>query len=63
VPPEPAPARPAGLTRRRLLASAAALAAAPLPTPAAPPAPLSFHLVDGWILTSRDLEVLGIDAL
>lgn len=61
MPPEP---RPAALTRRRLLASAAALAATPLPAlAAAPPAPLTLHLVDGWILTSRDLELLGIDAL
>jgi hypothetical protein len=62
VPPEPATS-PATLTRRRLLATAAALAALPLPAAAAPPAPLTVHLVNGWILTSRDLELLGIDDL
>jgi hypothetical protein len=57
------------LTRRRLLATVAALAA--VPGGAFPPrafaqaggsAPLSFHIVDGWILTNRDLDALGLHA-
>lgn len=53
---------PTRISRRRLLASAAAIALVPLPLPALgnAPAPEGFHLVNGWILTTRDLVALGL---
>jgi hypothetical protein len=56
------------LSRRRLLASAAALALPkPLLAEAGPLLPegrrkLSFHIVDGWVLTSHDLDPPRRDA-
>ena len=46
------------LTRRHLLATAAAFVTLPFPAAATPLAPRRFQLVNGWILTSRDLEAL-----
>jgi hypothetical protein len=45
------------MTRRHLLATAAALVVLPLPAFSAPQAS-GFHLVNGWILTTKDLEAL-----
>lgn len=54
---------PPSLTRRRLLATAAAALTLPLPAGAlAPAAAARIHILDGWVLTSRDLAALGIDA-
>jgi len=50
------------LTRRHLLATAAAFVAVPPFLPMARPIGTGFHLVDGWVLTDRDLVALGIDA-
>lgn len=48
------------ISRRQLLASAAAVAMLPLPALASPPPPQGFHLVNGWILTTEDLVALGL---
>jgi hypothetical protein len=48
---------PTAMTRRRLLATVAALAILPLPAFSGRPSP-GFHLVNGWILTTQDLEDL-----
>lgn len=52
------------LSRRALLASAAAFAALPALPYAAPAraAPAGIHIVDGWVLTTADLQALGLDA-
>lgn len=59
------------LSRRTLLTSAAALAALPaLPYAAAHAAPAhaaaaaapGIHIVDGWVLTTADLQALGLHA-
>lgn len=51
------------ITRRHLLATAAAFTLAPSAAlPAPRPMGGGFHLVDGWILTDRDLVALGLDA-
>lgn len=62
---DPAPS----LSRRALLASAAAFAALPAlpyaaPARAAPArtAAAGIHIVDGWVLTTADLQALGLDA-
>ena len=56
-------AKATSITRRQLLASAAAFTLAPS---IAAPVPRrlggGFHLVDGWILTDQDLLALGLDA-
>lgn len=67
----PQPVPPAALTRRAVLAGAAALAALPSGLTAAGPAAAAvpaaggtptIHLVDGWVLTSEDLKALGLHA-
>ena len=69
--PQPAPPADPVLTRRAVLAGAAALAVLPSAIgatgPAAAAAPvagenLTIHLVDGWVLTSEDLKALGLHA-
>ena len=47
-----------GMTRRHLLATAAALATLPLPAFSWPLDPGGFHCVNGWILTTKDVENL-----
>ncbi len=57
---------PLALSRRGLLAGAAALALpGPLLAGVLPSLPggarkPSFHIVDGWVLTSEDLDALGL---
>jgi uncharacterized membrane protein len=50
------------MTRRRLLATAAALVALRVPEFALSPTS-GFHLVNGWILTSKDVEALRLYAV
>ena len=51
---------PPAISRRRLLAGVAAVALVPPPAFGSAPAPDGFHLVNGWILTTRDLAALGL---
>lgn len=59
---------PLSLSRRGLIAGAAALAlpgrllAGALPSLPDGARRLTFHIVDGWVLTSEDLDALGLHA-
>jgi hypothetical protein len=50
------------LSRRQIILAAAALAL-PAPPALAAPAPRGgIRIVDGWVLTDRDVAALGLDA-
>lgn len=51
------------LSRRQIILAAAALALPALPALPAPRAPVAgIRIVDGWVLTERDVADLGLDA-